>query len=332
VIFKEQSEKWIEGLKNRKRRVVKPGTLSTYRSLLSKWILPSLADVDISTFGNSGLKAFATSLAGKLAPKSVNEIVAAVKQIVASAVDENGDQLHLRKWNNVFIDLPEVKNQKTPTISKQELSRVIKESEPLHGLFVTFLAGTGLRIGEARAVRIGDDGVHSAWDPETRLIWVRTAFWRGIEQTPKTDAGIRQIDISEKLNRLLLDQTSQKGYTAGDEFLFTNGKGNPATESTLRKTILKKFGIKGFHCFRRFRVTHLREHIGVPEDLIKFWVGHAGRGITDRYSYLKVNIELRKSWAERAGLGFETEIGRHSTVHRDPQTPAYVEQNGSAAQ
>ncbi len=50
-------------------------------------------------------------------------------------------------------------------------------------------------------------------------------------------------------------------------------------------------------------MTHLRE-LGVPEDIIRYWVGHAGKDITDRYSKLAENVELRKEWALRAGLGF----------------------------
>jgi hypothetical protein len=47
----------------------------------------------------------------------------------------------------------------------------------------------------------------------------------------------------------------------------------------------------------------LRE-LGVPEDINRYWLGHAGQGITDRYSKLAENVELRKKWALRAGLGF----------------------------
>jgi hypothetical protein len=67
---------------------------------------------------------------------------------------------------------------------------------------------------------------------------------------------------------------------------------------------LKKHGILGFHSFRRYRITRLRE-LGTPEDIVRYWVGHAGEGITDRYSKLAENVELRKQWALRARLGFD---------------------------
>ena len=67
---------------------------------------------------------------------------------------------------------------------------------------------------------------------------------------------------------------------------------------------LAKHGVPGFHTFRRFRITRLRE-AGVPEDILRYWVGHEGKGITDRYSKLGENVELRHQWATQAGLGFE---------------------------
>jgi integrase len=58
-----------------------------------------------------------------------------------------------------------------------------------------------------------------------------------------------------------------------------------------------------FHSFRRFRVTHPREY-SVPEDILRFWIGHADKSVTDRYSTMKQRIDSRKEWAEKAGAGF----------------------------
>jgi hypothetical protein len=60
----------------------------------------------------------------------------------------------------------------------------------------------------------------------------------------------------------------------------------------------------GFHSFRRFRVTRLRKG-RVPEDLIRFWIGHADKTVTDGYSKLKEDTSFRKVCAENVGLGFE---------------------------
>jgi hypothetical protein len=50
-------------------------------------------------------------------------------------------------------------------------------------------------------------------------------------------------------------------------------------------------------------VTHLRKQ-RVPEDLLRFWIGHADGSVTDGYSKVKEDVEFRKFTAEKAGLGF----------------------------
>jgi integrase len=60
----------------------------------------------------------------------------------------------------------------------------------------------------------------------------------------------------------------------------------------------------GFHAFRRFRAQSLRR-ARVPEDLIRLWLGHAGRSITDLYAAgLQHDEAWRREWCNRAGLGF----------------------------
>ena len=86
--------------------------------------------------------------------------------------------------------------------------------------------------------------------------------------------------------------------------------GKPLSHSNLRNRllypILEVTGIDkaGFHAFRRFRVTHLRKK-RVPEDLIRFWVGHGDKTVTDGYSQLKQDTEYRKAVVQQAGIGFE---------------------------
>ena len=59
----------------------------------------------------------------------------------------------------------------------------------------------------------------------------------------------------------------------------------------------------GFHAFRRFRAAVLRK-ARIPEDLIKFWMGHASN-LTDTYAAeLRDDIAYRQEWARVAGLGF----------------------------
>jgi integrase len=59
------------------------------------------------------------------------------------------------------------------------------------------LAGTGLRIGEALALRPTDFG------PDCRVLHIRRSIWRGQEQQPKTANALRVLDLPEVLAKEL---------------------------------------------------------------------------------------------------------------------------------
>jgi hypothetical protein len=265
------------------------------------WILPLIGNQQLASFGNGAMKQFVGQLiSGGLGPKTIIEIVSLVKQIIASAVTNEGDFRYPRVWNHRFLDLPSIGVQKQPTISDEQIKLAMRDK---YKIFWAFLLGSGLRIGEAQAVRIGDNGTSSAWIAERAVIIVRTSIWNRQEQAPKTPAAVREVDLHPTLNQLLVEY-SPRGANIGD-YLFRNRKGGPPWSKSL-VTHLKKMGIHGFHTTRRFRTTHLRSIEGIPEQLIKFWLGHEMKAdITDRYSKICRNESLRKLWSDKASLGFD---------------------------
>jgi len=120
---------------------------------------------------------------------------------------------------------------------------------------------------------------------------------------------VAEIDLCSALAAMLREYLDERG-TPKSELLFQSSSGKPLHQSNiLRRTlhpILRKLNEPkcGCHAFRRFRITHLRRN-SVPEDLIHYWVGHAGKSVTDDYSKLKEDLAFRKEVAERVGLGFE---------------------------
>jgi integrase len=61
----------------------------------------------------------------------------------------------------------------------------------------------------------------------------------------------------------------------------------------------------GNHAFRRFRNTYLRNYAECPEGLYKYWMGHAGKDMSDLYDKIKEDVAFRRKWAERCGFGFQ---------------------------
>ena len=198
--FRQQAEWWMESLSTRRRRPLKPATIYGWQHCLDRWILPKLGDKLLSEVRNSALRQFVEILSvAHLAPKTVVNVVTVVKFIVASAVDEEGDQIHPRIWNHEFIQLPLIikEKQNRPTINEAEISAMLTTMKGRDAVLVALVAGTGLRIGEALAIRTDD------FDPVCRLLHVRRSVWRRCEQAPKTLNAIRPVDIPESLAQVL---------------------------------------------------------------------------------------------------------------------------------
>jgi integrase len=145
---------------------------------------------------------------------------------------------------------------------------------------------------------------HISQDAST--IMIQQSVWSGSVQTPKTINAVREIDLPSALAHMLREFIGERK----SGFLFKSRTGEPLCQTNVLKrslhSILEAIGGEkaGFHAFRRFRTSWLRKN-RAPEDLIRFWLGHANQSVTDGYSKLSADVEFRKECTERVGLGFE---------------------------
>jgi integrase len=293
--FRAQAAKWIASLSTRRRKPVKPATIANWQHTLDKWVLPHLGDRLLADVSNGALRELVEKMAvAGLAPKSVVNHAQVVKLVLASAVNADGDQLYPRKWNHDFIGMPIVceKEQSRPTVTGAEVEAILACSRERYVVLFALLAGTGLRIGEALALKATD------LSPDCRVLHVRRSIWRGKEQLPKTPNAVREVDVPEFLARILQEHAAGKtGY------LFATSTGRPFIQRNVLGALhdTKKVG---FHAFRRFRTEVLRR-ARVPEDCIRLWLGHAKESVTDLYADgLKNDSAWRQEWCDKAGLGF----------------------------
>jgi integrase len=299
----EQYEIFLNQLTTRKRNPAKPATIAAYQSYWRTWVQPQIGSLELSAVENGAMKKLVAYLASKqLAPASIQSISQLVKNIVTSAVDDNGNPLHPRKWNSDFIDSPLIQNQKAPIIDRESVEKAIASATGLFKPLYALLAGSGIRISECAAIRIGKAEKGSYWDPERAMLVINTALWRGIEQSTKTTAGTREVDLAPELNEYL------KLYFGFEEGGFMFGTEGESLRVRTAYDIIKKDGIPGFHSMRRFRITHL-ENVGVPRALQMFWTGHSEKSVHTSYIKLDKDIKARKEWCERAGLGFKLPSG-----------------------
>jgi integrase len=301
VSFRQQAEWFMHHVQTRNRKPVKPATVKSWDNCIKVWLKPHLGQMPISAVNNSALRELvAVMVSAKLSAKSIHNYVQLVKMVVASAVDEQGEELHPRKWNHEFMDLPEVRNQRRPTFTADVVTSLVANAEGQHSVLFALLAGSGIRIGEAAGLEVTDVS------PDGLTLTIRQSVWNGQVQRPKTTNAFRQVDLHPSLALLVRAHMAQR--TSG--LLFSTTTGKPISQTNILKRslypILKALGLEkaGFHAFRRYRVTHLRKN-RVPEDLLRFWIGHADRSVTDSYSKVKEDVAFRQLCAANLGLGFE---------------------------
>lgn len=305
--FGEQAERWIAGLPTRRRKPVKPATVFGWRHALDKWVLPTIGDMPLSEVSNAAMKLLIdTMAAGGLAAKTIVSYSLVVKMVVASAVNADGDEIYPRRWNHDFVGMPIVQKEKQPrpAFTEVEVNSILSAAPPRYAPLFALLAGTGLRIGEALALK------HEDLSPDCRVLHVRRSVWHGKEQDPKTPAAVRDVDISEPLAGLLREYAADK-----PGLLFPTRKGNrPLAQRNVLRALHDAGAQAGFHAFRRFRTQTLRR-ARVPEDLIGFWLGHARRTVTDLYAAgLQQDEAWRQEWAGKVGLGFSLNGLRWATA------------------
>jgi integrase len=304
--LEQQAERYLKQATKRKRGPVGISTTAGYGSYIRKWIVPELGHLDLADVKPSTVRPLVEKMieAG-LSASTINITVGRIKAIVKSAVDEEGQPLYPRVWDNSFMDVPSIDkaDQDAPILTPSELQQAICRGLGQSPALYTLLAASGARIGEIQALKARPEcDTDSFWSPETSTLFIRSTFTHEKYQPwTKTDAGFREIDLHPAVNSYLMQADLPK---TGWLFRGIDDPDGHYFQATAGRH-LKDDGIeKGYHAFRRFRLTHLAA-VSAPSQLIKFWAGHASADITDRYIKIGKSMEVRKSWAEKAGLGFQ---------------------------
>jgi integrase len=278
ITFGEYVNAWLDS-----RTDLKPKTRHQYRSLLDLHILPTWRNVPLAKMTFEGLSQWATRLAAsELGPSGVRQAVF----VTSAALDHAVRSGRLRANPARGLNLPRIQRRDYVFLTHKQVHDLAAASGSSR-LLVLLLAYTGLRWGEATALRVCDI------DLDRRRIDVRRAYadvgGRLVLGTPKSHQS-RTVPIP----RFLADELSEvvKGKKA-DGHVFTTPGG-----STLR---LPNWRRSTFHSARskagvsdQFRVHDLRHtaaslmiQAGYPPKMLQEIMGHASITTTlDLYGHL----------------------------------------------
>ena len=234
---------------------IKPRTLTSYQRTLHNHIVPSLGHCRVRDLTKGRIKDFlAAKLTTGLSKNSVRIIHATLRARLNAAVDDGvilanpadrlGRQLRL-------IATPTARQEEIKAMSRQQLDVFLTaaERDKRHSPLFLTLARTGMRIGEALALKWDDI------DFAAREIRVARALSAGRIDTPKSGHG-RTVDMSQQLarslQRLQLErktETLRCGWQEMPPWIFCSDVGKCLDESRVRKAFrrcLKAAGLS-FH-------------------------------------------------------------------------------------
>jgi hypothetical protein len=295
ITFKDQGETWLKSLAHRKRNPVEQTTIDTRRYALDKWIYPFFEGRLLADINNLSMKELVEDMSSDLSAATIRDYSNIVKAVVASAIDEHGEERFPRKWKEEFIDAPVIKHQKQPSTDADNMAKIFNAATGQYRVLYALLAGCGpMRAGEALGLEIGK---HISED--CRTLYIRQKAKRGvIQQFMKTQNGERDVDLCTSLTNLLREFIGNR--TSGLLFSTTTG-GQLLQSNTLQDSlhpILKKLE------HEKGGITKLKTS-DCPEFLQHFWSGHAATHVSERYTKLLKDRDFRLGWAEKLGPGFE---------------------------
>src|SRR5437016_13006567 len=88
-----------------------------------------------------------------LAPSTVRDYSNIVKAVVASAINEEAEELFPRKWNEEFIDAPLIEKQNQPSTTSEGMAEDLRYADgQLRGLYALHGGCGSLRAAEALGI------------------------------------------------------------------------------------------------------------------------------------------------------------------------------------
>jgi integrase len=305
VTFADYAATWIATYQGRTRRGVGPRTLELYRQDLGlndqgeatgKGAVWFFGRTQLSELGPAELKAYGKHLADRGHSRStVKRGLAPVKALLATAHEDG-----LIRFNPAagLRNLAPAKQEqeaaeRVKAFTPEELAAVLEKIPAAWLPFFSFLAETGLRIGEAIEVRWCDV------DRGKLTLNVARQYHRGDVVLPK-GRKTRRIPISKRLDAMLWELRKQTKATDA-ELVFTAERGSRLDQKNLAARVLKpacvaagvgemakdeKGGLRpeswaSFHTFRHTCATQLFR-TGWNAAQVSRFLGHSDAGFTLR--------------------------------------------------
>lgn len=255
----------------------KSSTQKNHRHIAAKHLLPRFGDTAVSDIGRQDVQAYVAHLTqAGYAPKTIDHIHDVLSAVLRTAV----------KWGHVQdnpargVDLPTLKTVRPKwVLTTAQAAALLAELPPLARTMAGVAMLTGLRRGELFALR------WKAVNLTDRHLTVQEAVYEGAFGTPKTDAGIRRVPLSEMTLTLLGEWHRLAKRTEPDALVFSTWSGKPISpNNVLRRWMFPACARLGLPnatwlTFRRTYASWSHDK-GVPGKVVAKLMGHTNADVT----------------------------------------------------
>lgn len=300
-----------------RRDALKPSVRQKYGNALALHILPALGDCYLDALTPADVQRYVTDRVGEGA--AGNTVLNELRLIRTIAADSVADRACESMWAQ-RVKPPRVATyteERPNLLTAPQLAQVLGAVPPRWRSLVTLMATTGLRWGEASALRWEDlelwpDFVtapdRKAWDAVGQ-IKVRRSNWKGQAVEPKTARSFRSVTLLREVWELL--GPPQRGW------LFPNREGELYRGTPLRKVLDRvavqlgwatwdadKDKAEGFritpHGLRRTWNDLARQR--GDRQVVQAITGHTTDVMTDHYSLVRAGEKAKLASSVRAAL------------------------------
>lgn len=253
-----------------------------------------IQDIEIEEWATERTKYVSPQTGEPLSPKTIRNEFSIISAVFTHAIKRRWIATSPAQW----VELPEVRKPPIRVLSDEEYSAILAHTRRDFRPLVQFLAVTGMRWGEATALRWGDFRV----TPGAVYVTVQRA-WKRDEKSSrkigvsKTASGDRNISIPRSLYESLGEPGKASAY------VFTTSTGAVLRHAYFHERIWRKAiyaaGVTPapkIHDLRHYCASVLLAE-GVPMYVVSKRLGHSSIKVTvDTYSFLTPDMAV-------AGMG-----------------------------
>ncbi len=266
---------------------LKPRTVKRYREAIDAHLKPAFGKQKLHTLDPQKIEAmYIKKLEQGLSPASIH-----VLHAVLSASMKRAVRLKLIQHNPCqHVEKPKIEGDSedgegVKVFDPSEVQAILSaaKSDPLEALYVLVLS-TGVRIGEALAIRRGDV------DLQAFTLRISRTVYNGVVGTPKSKRSRRTITLPKIAYDALAKHINQGMYVESD-YLFASQAGTPlwhwAFITRKYKPLLERAGVsyKNIHTARHTVASTLLAK-GLPIPSVACYLGHDAKTLLSTYSHL----------------------------------------------